>query len=288
MVVKYLKTVLKMNLARCLNTKLKERSIPGGKRGCALGIFILILVALFFKLDPSTITSMADGLLQRDPKPKNEITQTDETRQLSTFVSAVLAETKDTWKTIFASKGGKYHEPTLVLLNEQVGSICKQGQAATNGPFYCSTDQKLYIDLGFYQDLENHFDAPGDLAQAYVIAHEVGHHVQNIMGITNRVAQAKERFSIKEYNRISLKLELQADCYAGIWANHTDKFRNIVIPGDIAEALAAASQIGEDRLLQQVRDTIPPEVFNHGSIAQRVKWFKTGYKEGTLEACDTF
>ncbi len=287
MVVEYLKKIFRMSRAGGLNIQLGERKIPGGKIGCGLGIFILILVGLFFKLDPTTITSVADGILQRESKPTSGVTQTEETKQLIDFVSVVLAETKDTWQTIFAAKGGRYHEPTLVLLNEQVGSVHEQGQA-TNGPFYCPADQKLYIDLGFYQDLKNHFDAPGDFAQAYVIAHEVGHHVQNLMGITNKVAQAKERFSTKEYNRISLKFELQADCYAGIWAHHADKLRNVVVPGDITEALTAASQIGKERLLQQAQDTIPPETFSHGSIAQRVKWFKTGYTEGTLESCDTF
>lgn len=277
------------NARRSLNIKgLRGRRLPpGGKKTGVIGIILLVLVGLYFGVDPSTILNISDGLTSGDSSQHNGLAQTEEEKELVEFVSVVLADTEDTWKTIFTEKGGRYKEPILVLFRESINSACGEGQSQM-GPFYCPADQKIYIDLGFYQDLKNHFDAPGDFAQAYVIAHEVGHHVQNLMGISDKVTQARKLLSTKEFNKISVKMELQADCFAGIWANHADKTRHIVEPGDIAEALQAASQIGDDRIQQQTQGYVSPDSFTHGSSKQRVRWFTIGYKAGTLEACDTF
>jgi predicted metalloprotease len=183
--------------------------------------------------------------------------------------------------------GGTYQEPTLVLFSGAVQSACGFAQAAV-GPFYCPADQKVYIDLGFYQDLKNHFRAPGDFAQAYVIAHEVGHHVQNLLGLSQKVQSLRSRANPTEANALSVRLELQADCFAGLWAYHAERTRQILEAGDIEEALNAASAIGDDRLQQQARGYIAPDSFTHGSSAQRVRWFKRGIAAGDLRQCDTF
>ena len=260
--------------------------IPGGKKGGGIGILLLALVGMYFGIDPSVVMNMADGMQGSDTQTQT-VEYSVEEQELADFISVVLADTEDTWNKIFTEKGGTYKEPTLVLFTGQVESACGFAQAAT-GPFYCPADQKVYIDLAFYQDLKNQLDAPGDFAQAYVVAHEIGHHVQKLIGISDKVHQARQQLSTKEFNKVSVKLELQADCFAGIWANHADRVRNIVEPGDIAEALNAASKIGDDRLQQQSQGYVTPDSFTHGSSAQRVRWFKKGYQSGTLETCDTF
>ena len=260
--------------------------IPGGKKGGGIGILLLALVGMYFGIDPSVVMNMADGM-QGSETQTQTVEYSVEEQELADFISVVLADTEDTWNKIFTEKGGTYKEPTLVLFTGQVESACGFAQAAT-GPFYCPADQKVYIDLAFYQDLKNQLDAPGDFAQAYVVAHEIGHHVQKLIGISDKVHQARQQLSTKEFNKVSVKLELQADCFAGIWANHADRVRNIVEPGDIAEALNAASKIGDDRLQQQSQGYVTPDSFTHGSSAQRVRWFKKGYQSGTLETCDTF
>jgi len=264
----------------------RGRRIPGGAKGGGIGILLLALVGMYFGVDPALIMNMAG-----DVQPSSSTTAgpppTAEEQELADFVSVVLADTEDTWNKIFTEKGGTYKEPKLVLFTGHVESACGFAQAAM-GPFYCPADQQVYIDLAFYQDLKNQLDAPGDFAQAYVVAHEIGHHVQKLVGISDQVQQARQQLSSKEYNKVSVKVELQADCFAGIWANHADRVRNIVEVGDIEEALNAASHIGDDRLQQQSRGYVSPDSFTHGSSKQRVYWFKVGYEKGTMEACDTF
>jgi predicted metalloprotease len=264
----------------------RGRRIPGGAKGGGIGILLLALVGMYFGVDPALIMNMA-GDVQPGSSTATNVPPTAEQQELADFVSVVLADTEDTWNKIFTEKGGTYKEPKLVLFTGQVESACGYAQAAM-GPFYCPADQQVYIDLAFYQDLKNQLDAPGDFAQAYVIAHEIGHHVQKLVGISDQAQQARQQLSSKEYNKVSVKVELQADCFAGIWANHADRVRNIVETGDIEEALNAASHIGDDRLQQQSRGYVTPDSFTHGSSKQRVYWFNVGYQKGTLESCDTF
>lgn len=261
--------------------------IPGGKKGGGIGILLLALVGMYFGIDPALIMNIAGDVQQETTATTTGSPPTAEEQQLADFISVVLADTEDTWNAIFTEKGGTYREPKLVLFTGKVESACGFVQAAM-GPFYCPADQQVYIDLAFYQDLKDQLDAPGDFAQAYVIAHEVGHHVQNLIGLSKKVQEARQQLSTKEYNKISVNLELQADCFAGIWANHADRVRHIVEEGDIEEALNAASHIGDDRLQQQSRGYVTPDSFTHGSSRQRVHWFKVGYTKGTMEACDTF
>jgi predicted metalloprotease len=207
--------------------------------------------------------------------------------ELKDFVSVVLADTEDTWKALFEQGGKHYVEPTLVLFSGLTRSACGLGEAAM-GPFYCPGDQKLYIDLAFYDELRSDFGAPGDFAQAYVIAHEVGHHVQKLLGISDQVESARRRLGKVDANRLSVMQELQADCFAGIWANHAQRSRQILEQGDLEEGLNAASAIGDDRLQRQTRGYVTPDSFTHGSSEQRVRWFKRGLTDGRLTACDTF
>jgi hypothetical protein len=207
--------------------------------------------------------------------------------ELVDFVSVVLADTEDTWNPIFASIGRQYQEPHLVLFSGQVRSACGMAGAAM-GPFYCPADYKLYIDLSFYDELRRRFRAPGDFAQAYVIAHEVGHHVQNLLGINGEVQAQQRRVGKAEANELSVRLELQADCLAGVWAYHADRARNLLEAGDLEEALNAASAIGDDRIQRETTGRVVPDSFTHGTSAQRVKWFKVGFQTGDVAQCDTF
>jgi predicted metalloprotease len=202
------------------------------------------------------------------------------------FVSVVLADTEDTWTEIFAEAGKTYREPTLVLFSGETSSACGFASAAV-GPFYCPGDQKVYIDLAFYRELRDRFDAPGDFAQAYVIAHEIGHHVQNLLGVLPQVDARRRQVGEAEANELSVRLELQADCLAGIWANKADA-RGVLEVGDIDEALNAAAQIGDDTIQKRSQGYVVPDSFTHGSAAQRSRWFKRGYAEGSFDACDTF
>jgi len=203
------------------------------------------------------------------------------------FVAVVLGDTEDTWREEFHRKGATYIEPTLVLFSGAVQSACGYAQSAM-GPFYCPGDQKVYIDLSFYRDLKDTMNAPGDFAQAYVVAHEVGHHIQNLLGISDKVHAARQRLSETEYNQLSVRLELQADCFSGVWANHADRARQVIEPGDIDEALNAASQIGDDRLQQQSRGYVTPDSFTHGTSEQRARWFRNGFRTGDMDSCNTF
>ncbi|KAB2928612.1 MAG: flagellar biosynthesis protein FlgM [Candidatus Contendobacter sp.] len=252
--------------------------------GGGIGTIILVLLALFFDVDPGALLqSRSPGGVSSQQSAAVPPGQ-DESRK---FVSVVLAETEDTWRDLFRRMGGTYQDPKLVLFTGAVQSACGFAQAAV-GPFYCPADQKVYIDLGFYQDLKNRFHAPGDFAQAYVIAHEIGHHVQNLLGISDQVEARRRRSGAAEANALSVRLELQADCLAGVWAYHAHKARQILESGDIEEGLNAASAIGDDRLQMQAKGYVAPDSFTHGSSAQRVRWFKRGIASGDLRQCDTF
>ncbi len=260
----------------------------GGRGKIGIGTIVLALVAMYFGIDPSVVL---DGANMIQP-PAVESSQPGAPRsaaenELARFSSMVLADTEDTWGPIFQSAGRQYLAPKLVLFTGATRSACGVGQAEM-GPFYCPADSKLYLDLSFFDDLHRRFDAPGDFAQAYVIAHEVGHHVQNLLGISDKVQQARQRGSEREGNVLSVRLELQADCLAGVWAHHADRARQILEQGDVDEALRAASAIGDDRIQKQTQGHVMPDSFTHGSAAQRVRWFRVGLDRGDLRACDTF
>lgn len=261
--------------------------IPSGGRGGGLGIvgILIVLGILWFAgINPLELLNGGGGSpVVVNDRPGRTGSPTDEEGQ---FVAVVLAETEDTWGRLFREGGRRYREPTLVLFEGQVSSACGFASAAT-GPFYCPGDQKLYIDLSFFDELSRRFGAPGDFAQAYVIAHEVGHHVQNLLGILPEVDQARRQGSKADANRLSVLLELQADCLAGVWAHDVDA-KGILEVGDIDEALAAASAIGDDTLQRQSQGYVVPDSFTHGTSAQRSQWFKRGYQQGRVDACDTF
>ncbi|HSL40766.1 MAG TPA: neutral zinc metallopeptidase [Desulforhopalus sp.] len=265
----------------------RGRRMTRSAKGDGIGIILLALVGIYFGIDPMLILNMQEIGQTSSQESSTQYLPSAEEQQLAEFVSVVLADTEDTWQDIFAAAGGTYREPTLVLFSGAVESACGFAQAAM-GPFYCPADQKVYIDLSFYQDLKNTMHSPGDFAQAYVIAHEVGHHVQNLLGISDKMASARGQVSEREYNALSVKLELQADCLAGVWANHADRLRQVVEPGDIEEALNAAANIGDDRLQKQSRGYVTPDSFTHGSSAQRVRWFRRGFASGDMNSCDTF
>ena len=208
-------------------------------------------------------------------------------KEMGEFVSVVLADTEDTWKAIFREQGGVYREPTLVLFTGRVNSACGMASSAV-GPFYCPGDQQLYVDLSFFQDLSQRHDAPGDFAQAYVIAHEVGHHVQTLLGISDQVRQAGRGKSKAAVNALSVKQELQADCFAGLWGHAANIDRQLLDPGDLEEALTAATAIGDDRLQREAGRSVVPDSFTHGTSAQRVKWFRKGFESGDIAVCNTF
>jgi len=213
--------------------------------------------------------------------------ETAEEKELVDFVSVVLADTEETWTQLFRQKGKTYQEPRLVLFRDSVQSACGIAQSAI-GPFYCPSDQQVYIDLSFYQQLKDRFKAPGDFAQAYVIAHEVGHHIQTLVGTSSKVHAARNKLNEVEGNKLSVLQELQADCFAGIWANHANSTRQLLEAGDVEEGLNAASAIGDDTLQKQSQGYVTPDSFTHGSSAQRVKWFKIGLASGDMDSCDTF
>jgi len=259
-----------------------SRPVVGG----GIGFVVLALIATFLGVDPAILLEQSTPTSDRPYSNSPQANSPTSDRQTE-FVSVVLADTEDTWHELFRQMGRTYVEPRLVLFSGTVESACGYARAAT-GPFYCPRDEKLYIDLSFYQDLQNRYQAPGDFAQAYVIAHEVGHHVQNLLGISDRVQALQSRVSKTEANQLSVRLELQADCFAGIWANQAQRSRQILEAGDIEEALNAASSIGDDRLQSQSRGYVVPESFTHGSSAQRVQWFKRGIQTGDPAQCNTF
>jgi hypothetical protein len=261
--------------------------IPRGIKGGGIGILLLALVGMYFGIDPAVILNVGETLQGTSPESSTPYQPTAEEKELADFVSVVLADTEDTWQEVFSASNRTYVEPKLVLFSGAVESACGFAQAAM-GPFYCPADSKVYIDLSFYHDLKADLNSPGDFAQAYVIAHEVGHHVQNLLGISDKMAAERSRLSEVEYNRLSVKLELQADCLAGVWANHADRVRQVVEPGDIEEALNAASNIGDDRQQRKSQGRVTPDSFTHGTSAQRVSWFRRGFQSGNIGSCDTF
>jgi predicted metalloprotease len=255
-------------------------------KGGGLGLLVLVIVGLFFGIDPSLILQLG-GTMSGPSVQESSYVPTEAENELADFTSVVLADTEDTWTSLFSQAGASYEEPVLVLFSGAVQSACGFAQAAM-GPFYCPADRKVYIDLSFYQDLKNKMGAPGDFAQAYVVAHEVGHHVQNLLGLSDKVHSMRNQLSETEFNQLSVRLELQADCFAGLWAHHADRARNIIERGDVEEALNAASMIGDDRLQKQARGYVTPDSFTHGSSKQRVRWFNRGLQTGDLQTCDTF
>jgi hypothetical protein len=261
--------------------------LGGGRLG--LGTIAIALVASYFLgINPLTVLSMLSGggmpAIEQSAPPASKPPANDET---AIFVSKVLASTEDTWNEVFRASGRQYEEPKLVLFSGVTPTACGTGQSAM-GPFYCPGDQKVYIDLTFFRELKSRFKAPGEFAQAYVVAHEVAHHVQNQLGIADKVSQARQRAGKAEANALSVRMELQADCLAGVWGKHTDTMKGVLEPGDLEAALNAASAIGDDRLQQQTQGRIVPESFTHGSSEQRVRWFKRGFESGDMNQCNTF
>ncbi|HEX7905645.1 MAG TPA: neutral zinc metallopeptidase [Chitinophagaceae bacterium] len=265
-----------------------RRGISGGGIAAGGGIGAIIIYLLYTFLsggnaDPSQLPQISPSANQRELTPEEK--KADDER--AEFVKVVLAETEDVWNKIYAENGQHYTEPTLVLFRDAVASACGSASSAS-GPFYCPGDSKLYIDLSFYQELQDRLNAPGDFAMAYVVAHEVGHHIQNLNGTAEKVNRLRQQLSEKEFNRYSVMMELQADFLAGVWANHDQKMKNILDEGDIDEALNAANAIGDDRLQRQATGQVVPDAFTHGTSAQRMYWFKKGYQTGDIKQGDTF
>ncbi|MBR4876232.1 MAG: neutral zinc metallopeptidase [Rhodocyclaceae bacterium] len=263
-----------------------------GKGGMGLGAVVLALVAsYFFGIDTQTALNIASGL-QGGGAPAQAVDvpsqRPDASDEMATFVAKVLGSTERVWSEVFTESGSRYAPPKLVLFSDQTPTACGAGDAAM-GPFYCPGDQKVYIDLEFFRELHNRFHAPGDFAQAYVIAHEIGHHVQNLLGISTEVQRARQNARNQaQSNLLSVRLELQADCFAGVWAHRADESRNILEEGDLEEAIAAAAAVGDDTLQKQATGRVVPDAFTHGSAQQRVYWFKQGMKTGDLNQCNTF
>lgn len=276
-----------------------RRGQPGGGGGFRMGggrigigtVAIALVVSLLFDINPLTVLNILSG-------GGGEYTTTSQSQtpatpraapqdEMGKFVSVVLADTEDVWTELFAAQGRTYAEPRLVLFRGSVPTACGQGQSAM-GPFYCPGDSKVYIDLGFYETLKNELGAPGDFAQAYVIAHEVGHHVQNLLGISRQVQEMRGRVSQVQYNALSVKTELQADCFAGVWAHHAQRTRQILEDGDIEEAMNAAAKIGDDALQKKSQGRVVPDSFTHGTSRQRMDWFQRGFQTGQMGRCNTF
>ncbi len=260
--------------------------LGGGKMG--LGTIAIALIASYFLgINPMTVLSMLAGGGMPAIEQQAPASRPPADDPTAIFVSRVLASTEDTWNQAFREMGKEYQEPKLVLFSGSTPTACGTGQSAM-GPFYCPGDQKVYIDLTFFRELKEQFKAPGEFAQAYVVAHEVGHHVQHLLGIADQVQQAKQRVGETEGNALSVRMELQADCLAGVWGKRTDTMKSVLEPGDLEAALTAASAIGDDRLQQQSQGRIVPESFTHGSSAQRMRWFRRGFDSGDFNQCNTF
>ena len=264
-----------------------RRGMGGGTLVAGGGIGALVIAGIVYLLggDPSQVLQGTEPPAAQGGQLGQPGQRADD--RLADFSSAVLGQTEQVWTQVFAERGMQYQKPVLVLYDGGTQTACGFGQAAT-GPFYCPNDHKLYLDLSFFREMQDRLGAPGDFAQAYVIAHEVGHHVQNLLGISDKVDAARRRGSPTQSNRLSVRLELQADCYAGVWANRADARNRILEAGDVDEALGAASAVGDDKLQQQSRGYVTPDSFTHGSSAQRARWFKRGLGGGRLEDCDTF
>ena len=259
--------------------------VKHGVIGGGIGILLILAVGLLTGADP---LSLLGAVVQESSSVDNSpVVLTAAENQSADFVAVVLADTEDTWSAIFTKKGMVYTNPRLVLFKGSVESACGSADTAA-GPFYCPADEKVYIDLEFYNELKDQYGAPGDFAQAYVIAHEVGHHVQNLLGTSAKVSRLEEQSDETTANRYSVMLELQADCYAGVWAKQTDNSQHFLEPGDIEEAMNAASQIGDDTLQKESQGYVVPDSFTHGTSAPRMKWFNAGFTGGDIGSCDTF
>ena len=261
----------------------------GRGAGIGIGTIVIVVIGYFMGVSPSTLLSLLNGgdpqaVTQSGPAESGTAAANDP--QVD-FVRAVLGETEDVWGAYFSDHGKAYVRPKLVLFSGQVSSACGFASAAS-GPFYCPGDRRVYLDLSFFRQLATQFAAPGDFARAYVIAHEVGHHVQNLLGITDTAAQAEERAGRVGANRVSVKIELQADCFAGVWAARANAARKILEPGDLEQGLNAASSVGDDTLQKREQGTVVPDSFTHGTSAQRVVWFRRGFDSGNIDNCDTF
>jgi predicted metalloprotease len=266
-----------------------RRGLPVGRQGLVgggIGVIVLALVAMYFGVDPSVVLNQVDNLAPTHEE-RQQTSFSPEDEHLKDFMSAVLADTEDVWGALFKASGQEYVRPKLVLFSGAVQSACGFAEAAM-GPFYCPGDQKLYLDMSFFKDLAQRHDAPGDFAQAYVLAHEVGHHVQTLLGVSQRMRAARQNADEAVGNALQVRVELQADCFAGVWAYHADKARHVLEPGDTEEALSAAAGVGDDRLQQQARGYVVPESFTHGSSEQRMRWFSRGMQSGDPAQCDTF
>jgi len=262
--------------------------VSKGVIGGGIGVLIILVIGFLMGADPMTLLNVivGEGGISLDGlTPSAPLSAAD--NESADFVSVVLADTEDTWQVIFQQRGMVYQQPRLVLFSGGVESACGFAQSAM-GPFYCPGDQKVYIDLDFYRELKDQLGAPGDFAQAYVISHEVGHHVQNLLGTSDQVQRLQSQSNEVTANKYSVMLELQADCYAGVWANHADKTRHIIEAGDIEEAMNAAEKIGDDALQKQSQGYVVPDAFTHGTSAQRMKWFNAGLVSGDIDSCDTF
>jgi uncharacterized protein len=261
-----------------------------------LGLLVILGIALLLGINPLSLLGTLDRGVVESPAPQTRpgpgsdgpgVPARPSADPQADFVSVILADTEDTWGSIFAASGRSYEPPSLVLFNRATPSACGMGQAAM-GPFYCPRDRQVYIDLSFFQELDRRFGAPGDFAQAYVIAHEVGHHVQNLLGIAEEVHDMRRRASPERANALSVLMELLADCLAGVWAHHAQRQRNMLEPGDVEEGLRAAAAIGDDVMQRRGQGHVVPESWTHGSSAQRVQWFRQGLTAGRVERCDTF
>ena len=270
------------------STNVEDVRASTGGAGLRLGVggtLLALIVSYFLGIDPRLILGLASSVPSQQAAPAAHYgTPQDEQGR---FFAAVLGETEDTWTAIFESQGLQYVPPKLVLYRESIPTACGRGSSAA-GPFYCPLDRKVYLDLSFFEQLADEFQAPGQFAEAYVLAHEVGHHVQNLLGIMDKVHAIQQRASETEANQLSVKLELQADCFAGVWAHHADETKHILEQGDIESALRAASAVGDDTLQRRTPGYVVPDSFTHGTSAERVYWFKRGFAGGTIASCDTF
>ncbi len=258
--------------------------------GVGIGTVVVALVASYFLgIDPSTLLNVAQVVQGPGTSAPSQPVDPakDPDAALKSEMGKILHKTEVTWSQIFTEMGSQYQKPKLHLYSGQTSTACGAGDAAS-GPFYCPGDQKVYLDMAFFREMETRFRAGGDFARAYVIAHEIGHHVQKLTGITDKTDAMRDRLSKTEYNKISVRVELQADCFAGVWANHANKAKAFIEAGDVDEALRAANAIGDDMLQKQSRGVVVPDSFTHGTSAQRIRWFKTGFDNGSLKGCDTF
>ena len=275
------------------STNIEDRRGGGGGRrvgGMGIGaVAVALVVSYFTGIDPRTLLGVAENLQGggRVEQSRPLDPATDAQAGMKAEMAKILHKTETSWGEIFQQMGRQYEQPRLVLFRGQTATACGTGQAAM-GPFYCPGDRKVYLDMGFFDEMAQRFSAGGDFARAYVIAHEIGHHVQNLLGISEQTQQLRQRLSDVEYNKVSVRVELQADCYAGVWANHANRVKPFLDPQDVDEALRAANAIGDDMLQKQARGAVVPDSFTHGSSAQRVRWFKTGFENGNVKSCDTF